>query len=44
MALALPAGGKLIACDITDEYPSIGALQVAVMLMCSRLSGSDTSY
>ena len=25
MALALPADGKLIACDITDEYPSIGA-------------------
>ena len=24
MALALPAGGKLIACDITDEFPSIG--------------------
>ena len=27
MALALPAGGKIIACDITDEYPSIGALR-----------------
>jgi len=26
MALALPADGKLIACDITDEYPSIGTL------------------
>lgn len=25
MALALPDGGKLYACDITDEYPSIGA-------------------
>lgn len=25
MALALPEGGKIYACDITDEYPSIGA-------------------
>jgi len=24
MALALQPGGRLIACDITDEYPSIG--------------------
>ena len=25
MALALQPGGRLIACDITDEYPAIGA-------------------
>jgi len=47
MALALPADGKLIACDITDEYPSIGALPPRRKLVtavqfpkCARKSAS----
>ena len=44
MALALPPGGKLIACDITDEYPAIGALHGADYpgLLPRCLSGACT--
>ena len=39
-ALALPEDGKVYACDITDEYPSIGepakpALQLYAACTCS---------
>ena len=41
MALALPAGGKVYACDITDEHAQLGeahacALALAVLVRVLR--------
>lgn len=31
MALSLPEGGKIVACDISDEYATIGAKPASVV-------------
>ena len=49
MALALPEGGKIYACDISDDYPAVGRklLQDAIhlaMLMGLHVIGDSKSF